>query len=200
MDSIQPFIASTATADVNRHLTWMLSEVAGAGPWTKLYHWYRCVKLKFEFIPCNNTFKEATKTTFRPSLYSSINRASEQFADNVVKQMACQTVRYTLAGKYHARSFSPNTLEQVYNTPATTSYSLNPKWEWISMTRSATPYFGLDITLAGANADTATSYQYRLVTTAVVQFKGRKANIDLGTTTYTDPSGNNEESDDEGGA
>jgi len=178
MDSISPIITSNKTSDANDHLTFELSEVAGAGPFKALYHWYRVIKIKFEFIPCNNLFKEATTSSFRPSLYTSINRSADTFADNVVKQMSAASVRYTLAGKYHSRMFTPSTLEQVYNTTVTTGYAQN-YCEWISTANTAVPHFGLDVTLAAATGDEDTAYKYRLVTTAVVEFKGRKANITL---------------------
>jgi hypothetical protein len=178
MDSISPFLISNKTSDSSGHLTFMLSEVAGAGPYKALYHYFRVLKLKFEFIPCNNVFKESTASSFRPSLYTSINRASESFADNVVKQMSTQSCRYTLAGKYHARMFTPSSLEQIYATAATSAYGQN-YGEWISTANTATPHFGLDYTLSAATGDEDTSYKYRLITTAIVEFKARKANITL---------------------
>lgn len=178
MDSISPILISNKTSDSNDHLAFRLSQVAGAGPFKALYHFYRVLKVKFEFIPCNNVLKDATNTTFRPSLYTSINRAAETFADNVIKQMSTPSCRYTLAGKYHCRMYTPAVLDQLYDSAATTGYAQN-YGQWISTSDTAVPHFGLDVTLAAATGDDNTSYKYRLVTTAICQFKARKANIDL---------------------
>lgn len=180
MDSVQPFLVGTKNNDVNEHLTVMASQIAGMGPWKALYRQYKILKVKFEFIPCNSNFKEATSSSFRPTLYTSINRTSSSFADNIIKQMSCNTVRYTLAGRYHCRSFTPMSLDQVYNTVATTGYS--PEVQWLSTDNgTAIPHFGLDVTLQGGDgSEAAEAYKYRLVTTVIMQFKNRKPNIDLG--------------------
>ena len=98
--------------------------------------------------------------------------------------MSTNTCRYTLAGKYHRRAFMPQSLDQVYNTAVTTGYA--PEVQWISTDNTAVPHFGLDVLLSAATGDAKTSYKYRLVTTAIIKFKNRKPNIELGLDTSTD--------------
>jgi hypothetical protein len=157
----------------------MASQIAGMGPFKDLYRQYKIVKVKYEFIPCNNVLKEATATSFRPSIYTSINRTSSSFANTVIKQMSTNTVRYTLAGKYHCRSYCPMSLDQVYDTSVTSGYA--PEVQWLSTDHgTAIPHFGLDVLLSASQGDDSTVYKYRLVTTAIIQFKNRKPNVTLG--------------------
>lgn len=180
LDSITPFMTASKNTDQYEHVVLLPSQIHGMGPWKALYRQYKVLKVKYEFIPCNNNLKEGTASTFRPTLYTSINRTSSSFANDVQKQMSTNSVRYTLAGKYHCRSFTPMSLDQVYDSTVTTGYA--PEVQWLSTDNgTAIPHFGLDVLLGnGFGDEAAEAYKYRLVTTVIIQFKNRKPNTDLG--------------------
>lgn len=180
-DSVSPLLSSQNLADSVENLAFTLAEFPGTGPFQNLYHQYRFTKVKVEFIPCNSQARyqldgEQPTATFTPSLYTAVNRTASAFAASVSDFMSMNSVKYTLAGRYHKRYFSPCTLDQVYGSAVQASY--NPEYnQWISTAYPRTPHFGLGCLLA-ASGSSPGSYKYRLVVTAYVQYKNRKPNTD----------------------
>lgn len=177
-DSISPVLASDIT-DQAENLRFSLASFPGTGPFQALYHQYRILKCKVEYIPCNSQHKfqddsVVAATTFTPSIYTAINRTAAAFPATVTDFMSMNSCQYTLAGRYHKRYFTPCTLDSIYNSALATGY--NPEYkQWVSMGYPSAPHFGLDTLLAGTGSS-AGSFKYRRVETIWVQYKNRKPN------------------------
>lgn len=182
LDSIAALVQSN-TSDQTGHLSFNLGQCPGSGPYQNLYHQYRIVKVKLQFIPCNMQSRfnladpEKPTDTFTPSLYTSINRTSTAFANNVSKIMSMNSCRYTLAGRTHSRTLTPSSLDQVYESSVTTAYAPEYK-QWLSTDDPTVPHFGLDYVLAGTTSEVG-AFKYRLVQTVWLQYKNRKPNTDV---------------------
>ncbi len=181
-DSVAPLIISNTTDQTN-HLSFDLGDYPGTGPYQNLYHQYRIKKVKIEFIPCNvqSRYNLSDPTNpnaeFTPSLYTAINRTSTAFATTVGAIMSMNSCKYTLAGRYHKRYFTPSSLDQVYESSVTTAYA--PEYQqWLSTDDPRVPHFGLDYVLAGTTSE-AGAFKFRVVTTVWVEYKNRKPNTDI---------------------
>ena len=113
-DTISPALSSAA-GDQGENLQCSLNTFPGTGPFQALYHQYRILKWKVEYIPVNTQAKfvldgEQPADTFTPSLYTAINRTASAFPTTVTDFMSMNSVQYNLAGKYHKRYFTPCTL------------------------------------------------------------------------------------------
>ena len=169
--------------DVKRHITVALSSFPGTGPFKALYHQFRIIKVTFEWFPVNQQgrYNEGTETDlnkmYTPTLYTSVNRTANSFADTITKMASCADMRSVVAGRYHRRSFIPSTLGQTYQSSVETAY--NPEYkEWLSTEDTSTPHFGLDALLSSSTSPPG-SFKYKMRTTIVAQYKNRKPNIDL---------------------
>lgn len=188
-DSIAPTLVSAAT-DSAENLRFALNTFPGTGPYAALYHQYRILKVKVEYIPCNTQAKfvldgEQPTDTFTPSVYTAINRTASAFPATVTDFMSMNSTQYCLAGRYHKRYFTPSTLDTVYNSAITSAY--NPEYkQWISTGYTACPHFGLD-TLLSASGSSAGSFKYRRVETIYVQYKNRKPNVSTSLSIATPP-------------
>lgn len=172
------------TLDVHKHVAPMLSQFPGVGPYKALYHQFKIKKVTAEFFPVNmqgrfNTEDDiAFADLYTPTLYTAINRTSHAFADNITKICSVNTMRSATAGRYHRRVWTPSTLDQVFESVATTGY--NPEFgQWISTDDTSVPHFGLDVLLSSTSSP-KNSFKYKMRLTVVVCYKNRKANIDLG--------------------
>lgn len=180
-DTITAALSSAGT-DQAENLRFALNSFPGTGPFQSLYHQYRILKVKVEYIPVNTQAKfeldgVTPANAFTPSLYTAINRTASAFPGTVTDFMSMNSVQYTLAGKYHKRYFTPCTLDAVYNSALATGY--NPEYkQWISMGYPSAPHFGLDVLLAGTSSQLG-SFKYRRVETVWVQYKNRKPNTDV---------------------
>jgi len=173
----------SGTLDVHKHVAPMLSEFPGSGPFKALYHQYRVNKVILEFFPANqqgryNTFDTTEPSDlYTPTLYTAVNRTADTFADNITKICSTNSMRSVTAGRYMKRIFTPCTLDQVYESPATTSY--NPEYsQWLSTADTSCPQFGMDVLLSSTDSPKQ-SFKYKMRTTIIVQYKNRKPNTDL---------------------
>lgn len=171
-------------ADVHRYIAPMVSRFPGTGPYKALYRQFRVIKVILEFFPVNQQgrYNEGTEEDFcqlyTPSLYTSINRTSAGYADDITKMASTNSMRSVVAGRYHKRVFTPCTLELTYNTAPNPS-SYNPEYkQWISTEQTSTPHFGCDVLLSSTSSPRC-SFKYRMRTTIVVQWKNRQPNTDL---------------------
>mgnify|MGYP000307947669 CR=1 FL=1 len=177
-DSIAPSLVSAST-DQAENLRFALNTFPGTGPFQALYHQYRILKVKVEYIPVNYQARhqldgEQPTDTFTPTIYTAINRTASAFPATVTDFMSMNSCKFRLAGRYHKRYFTPSTLDTVYNTALSSGY--NPEYkQWISMGYPSAPHFGLD-TLLSATASSAGTFKYRRVETIWVQYKNRKPN------------------------
>ncbi len=169
--------------DVHRHIAPMVSEFPGTGPYKALYRQYRVTKVILEFFPVNyqGVHNEGTEEDFcqlyTPTLYTAINRTATDFADNITKMCSTNNMRSAIATRYHKRVFKPSTLDQVYESAATTAY--NPEFDqWITTDDTACPQFGCDVLLSSTSSPKC-SFKYKMRTTIIVQWKNRKPNTDL---------------------
>lgn len=173
----------SAPLDVHKHIAPLVSEFPGTGPYKALYRQYRVTKVILEFFPVNiqGALNEGTEEDFcqlyTPTLYTAINRTATDFADNITKMCSTNNMRSVTATKYHKRVFKPNTLDQVYESAATTAY--NPEFDqWITTDDTATPQFGCDVLLSSTSSPKC-SFKYKMRTTIICQWKNRKPNTDL---------------------
>jgi len=173
----------SGTADVPKHVAPMVSQFPGTGPYKLLYRQFRVKKVILEFFPVNlqGRLNEGTEEDFcelyTPTLYTSINRTSSNFADDITKMCSTNSMRSVTAGRYHKRVFTPCTLDQVYETAVTTAY--NPEYgQWLSTEDTSTPHFGCDV-LFSSTSSPKCSFKYKMRTTVICQWKNRKPNIDL---------------------
>ncbi len=173
----------SAPLDVHQHIAPLVSEFPGTGPYKALYRQYRVTKIILEFFPVNfqGAHNEGTEEDFcqlyTPTLYTAINRTATDFADNITKMCSTNNMRSALATRYHKRVFKPSTLDQVYESAATTAY--NPEFDqWITTDDTATPQFGMDVLLSSTSSPKC-SFKYKMRTTIICQWKNRKPNTDL---------------------
>ncbi len=169
--------------DIHQHIAPLVSEFPGTGPYKALYRQYRVTKIILEFFPVNfqGAHNEGTEEDFcqlyTPTLYTAINRTATDFADNITKIASTNNMRSALATRYHKRVFKPSTLDQVYESPATTAY--NPEFDqWITTDDTSTPQFGMDVLLSSTSSPKC-SFKYKMRTTIICQWKNRKPNTDL---------------------
>lgn len=173
----------SGTLDVHQHIAPRVSEFPGTGPYKALYRQYRVTKVILEFFPVNsqaryqNGEEDDFCQLYTPTLYTAINRTATDFADNITKICSTNNMRSVTAGHYHKRVFKPNTLDQVYESAATTAY--NPEFDqWITTDDTSAPQFGCDVLLSSTSSPKC-SFKYKLRTTIICQWKNRKPNIDL---------------------
>lgn len=169
--------------DIHQHIAPMISEFPGTGPYKALYRQYKVTKVIAEFYPVNSQarYQDGTEEDFcqlyTPTLYTSINRTSADFADNITKICSTNNMRSVTAGRYHKRVFTPSTLDQVFESAATTGY--NPEFgQWISTDDTSVPHFGLDVLLSSTSSPKC-SFKYKMRLTVHCQWKNRKPNTDL---------------------
>lgn len=169
--------------DVHKHVAPILSQFPGSGPWKALYHQYRVKKVILEFYPVNiqGRYNTATEEDFcelyTPTLYTAVNRTADTFADNITKICSTNSMRSVTAGRYMKRVFTPCTLDQVYESPATTAY--NPEFaQWLSTQDTSAPQFGMDVLLSSSPSPKC-SFKYKMRISMIVQYKNRKPNTDL---------------------
>ena len=181
-DQYEIFLVS-GPLDVPKHIAPLVSQFPGTGPYKALYHQFRVTKIMVEFFPVNSQarYQDGTEEDFcqlyTPTLYTSINRTSSNFADNITKMCSTNSMRSVTAGRYHKRVFTPCTLDQTYESAVTTGY--NPEFgQWISTEDTAVPHFGLDVLLSSTSSPKC-SFKYKMRTTIYVQWKNRKPNVDL---------------------
>ncbi len=169
--------------DVFKHVAPLVSEFPGTGPYKALYRQFRVTKIILEFHPVNmqGRYNEGQEEDFcqlyTPSLYSSVNRTSSDFANNITKIASTNNMKSVVAGNYHKVTWCPTTLDQVYESAATTAYNPEPM-QWISTEDTSTPHFGCDVLLSSTGSPKC-SFKYKMRTTVICQWKNRKPNIDL---------------------
>jgi len=170
--------------DVYKHIAPLVSQFPGTGPYKLLYRQFRVKKVILEFFPVNMQGRYNTDDAtdfcdlFTPTLYTSVNRTSSNFADNITKMVSTNSMRSVTAGRYHKRVFTPCTLDQVYESAVTTAY--NPEYgQWISTEDTSVPQFGMDVLLSSTGTAPKCSFKYKMRTTVICQWKNRKPNTDL---------------------
>lgn len=173
----------SGTLDVFKHVAPLVSEFPGTGPYKALYRQFRVSKVTLEFFPVNMQGRYNTEDDipfcdlYTPTLYTSVNRTSAEFANNITKIASTNNMKSVTAGRYHKVSWCPTTLDQVFESAVTTGY--NPEtMQWISTEDTATPQFGCDVLLSSTSSPKC-SFKYKMRTTIICQWKNRKPNIDL---------------------
>ena len=157
--------------------------------YARLYRQYRCCKLKFEFVPAvtNKAIEEVTAVpgdpveNVMPIFATSINRAGTTFPQNMDQMLSSPQARWTLAGRYHCRYFTPSTFDQVFRDIPALTNAKNPEYkQWLRTDDIPGPaHHGLDWCLSKAPGFGDGMIKYRIIITAFVQFKGLKIDTSL---------------------
>jgi len=157
--------------------------------YARLYRQYRCCKLKFEFIPAvtNKVIEEVTAVpgstvdNIMPIFATSLNRSATAFPQNIDQMLSSPQAKWTLAGRYHCRYFTPTTYDSVYRAPPALTNALNPEYkQWLRTDDLPGPaHHGLDWCLSKASGFGDGMIKYRIIVSAYVQFKGLKIDTSL---------------------
>lgn len=170
-------------ADIPLHFSVVANSLPNWAGYSRIYQQYRIVAIKIDFIPCVGTRvlqNVGTTTTpveqFRPLLISYVNRASQNFIQNVNQGISVPYAKMHNAGTRFSRYFKCATYDQAYRPlPATTNAQNVEYKQWFGTTTSSdVPHEGLDVVFGAATAMPPGFYKYRPIVTTYVQFKGRQ--------------------------
>jgi len=167
-----------------------ITEMPNFTSYARLYRQYRCCKLKIEFVPAVTTkvVEEVTAVpgsnvdNVMPIFATSLNRTATSFPQNMEQMLSSPQAKWTIAGKYHCRYFTPTTYDSVYRAPPALTNALNPEYKQWLRTDDNGPgvaHHGLDWCLSKAPGFGDGMIKYRIIITAYVQFKGMKIDTSL---------------------
>lgn len=149
----------------------------------RLYNTYKICKVKYEFIPVQTRSRiEGTAVGIDsniPTFTTLINRQSTSFPGNLNQALSVPYAKQTNAGKYHTHYFTPVTFDAVYRAAPALTNALNPEYaQYLQVEYADVNHHGVSWVMSPAgNNWAANAFEYRVVATIYVAFKGIKVDV-----------------------
>jgi len=163
-------------------ITFSLAQVEGYTDFTGLYDQYRIRAVKCLFTPLS-VVSTILQTSGAPQIQIPTLMTAIDYDDDtapstasVIRQyQTCHTHHYSELNKPHVRYFTPACLAQMYESVSATAYS--PKFgQWIDMTDSATPHYGLKCLISTPSIATSVDLNcgYQIEVCYYLEFKNTR--------------------------
>ena len=160
------------------HIAVNLDQFPRTQNYKRLYQSYKICKVKYEFIPVqtrgriNNPGVDSNMPTFS----TLINRQSTSFPGNLAQALSVPYTKQTNAGVRHFHYFTPVTFDSVYRAAPALTNALNPEYaQYLQVEYSDVNHHGVSWVMSPAgNAWNQAAFEYRVVATIYVAFKGIK--------------------------
>lgn len=144
----------------------------------RIYQSYKICKVKYEFIPVNTRGRTTVPNanTNIPTFTTLINRQSTTFPGTLNQALSVPYVKQTNAGSRHQHYFTPVTFDSVFRPAPSLTNALNPEYaQFLQVEYSNVPHHGVSWVMSeSGNAWESQAFEYRVVCTIYVAFKGIK--------------------------
>jgi len=162
------------------HIAIRLNQFPRTPNYVRLYQTYKICKVKLEFIPVQTRARiEGTAVGIDsniPTFTTLINRQSTSFPGNLNQALSVPYTKQTNAGKYHTQYFTPVTFDSVYRAAPALTNALNPEYaQYLQVEYADVNHHGVSWVMSPAGTNwAANAFEYRVVATIYVAFKGIK--------------------------
>lgn len=177
--------------DAYAEITFSADQAPHIQSYARIFNQYKIRKIKIEFIPTHNRDVAEQRTqppapgvqvvqdTNAPTFVTWVRRAGDsvQFPQSLNQALSISYAKQTNAGKAHKHVFVPSVLSETYRAPPALANAYTPvKARWIALSNTDVPHYGIRYFMSqGGQSVPDSAYEYRIVQTMYMSFRGRKA-------------------------